>query len=340
MWASTATEYPADSFDEKINFGQMLKRQGVKRSARVEALWRDGGVDQVLIFDNPTAKEVKPPILFSEGHALPMGVLPYKEGAIVIEGERLKYLADTNGDNRADEVTLLADGFGAQDTHTGAHGLKYMPGDWVTVINGVLNWGDVVDSSGKMTTFDRTGVAYIRPDGGDFHVVQKGFQNIWGFHLDVEGKTWMHEANNIGYPLAPFYEHFGVPMTTAKELLYRDYMTLYPPLGNVNLEGTSLSGLERSEGALGGSGRRFSRRVAELLLHCSPITTEDPCIVSDAATGSKLRAQAWSGSVDLEGSELPSHRSGVWSGRLPLYRRLVQSGDLTQRGAAGSPDAE
>ena len=252
MWASTATEYPADSFDEKINFGQMLKRQGVKRSARVEALWRDGGVDQILIFDNPTAKRVKPPILFSEGHAMPMGVLPYQDGAIVIEGERLKYLADTNGDDRADEVTLLADGFGAQDTHTGAHGLKYMPGDWITIINGVLNWGDVVDASGTMTTFDRTGVAYIRPDGQDFHVVQKGFQNIWGFLLDVEGKTWMHEANNVGYPLAPFYEHFGVPMTTAKELLYRDYMTLYPPLGNVNLEGSSLSGLERSEDLVGG----------------------------------------------------------------------------------------
>ena len=252
MWASTASEYPADSFGENTNFGQMLKREGLKPSARVEALWRDGGVDQILVFDNPTAKKVNRPILFSEGHAMPMGVLPYKDGAIIIDGVRLKYLADNNGDDRADEVTLLADGFGTQDTHTGAHGLKYMPGDWVTIINGVLNWGDIVDASGKTTPFEGTGVAYVRPDGRDFHVVQKGFQNIWGFHHGVEGKTWMHEANNLGYPLAPFYEHLAYPMTTPKELLYRDYMTLYPPLGNIDLEGSSLSGLERSEDLVGG----------------------------------------------------------------------------------------
>ena len=179
MWAATASEYPADSFDEKIGFWQMMKKQGVKPSQRVLDLWEKGGIDEILVFPNPTAQKPKKPILFGGGRALPMGVLPYKNGAIVIEGPRLLFLEDTDGDMQADKKTVLAEGFGAQDTHTGAHGLKFMPGGWISVINGVLCWGDIKDSSGKVTKFDHTGIAYIRPDGTDFHIASTGFQNIW-----------------------------------------------------------------------------------------------------------------------------------------------------------------
>lgn len=270
LWACTASEYPADSLDESVPFRDALEGLGVQRSERVARLWRDGGIDQILIFDNPTAAplEVASPIIFSSGHAMPTGVLPYKDGVIVVEGERLKYLADTDGDERADRITLLADGFGAQDTHTGAHGLKYMPGDWVVILNGVLNWGDVRDASGKTVKFHRSGAAYIRPDGRDFKVVQKGFQNIWGFHLGIEGDTWLHEANNIGYPTTPFYEHLSAPMTTSEEDFYRDYMALYPPSSSIDLEGTALSGLTRSDDLAGGFPPEWQNRF--LIAHPSP----------------------------------------------------------------------
>jgi len=270
MWACTASEYPADSLDESVPFRDALEGLGVQRSERVARLWREGGIDQILIFDNPTAapQEVASPIIFSSGHAMPTGVLPYKNGVIVVEGERLKYLADTDGDERADRITLLADGFGVQDTHTGAHGLKYMPGDWVVILNGVLNWGDVRDASGRTVKFHRSGAAYIRPDGRDFKIVQKGFQNIWGFHLGIEGDTWLHEANNIGYPTTPFYEHLSAPMTTSEEDFYRDYMALYPPSSSIDLEGTSLSGLTRSDDLVGGFPPEWQTRF--LIAHPSP----------------------------------------------------------------------
>jgi|GEM_PF-1693521 len=269
MWACTASEYPADSFDSKLNFGQMMKKQGVKPTQRVLDLWEKGGIDEVLIFPNPTAQNPKKPILFGGGRALPMGILPYKNGAIVIEGPRLLFLEDTDGDNQADKKTVLAEGFGAQDTHTGAHGLKFLPGGWVSVINGVLCWGDVKDRSGKVTKFDHTGIAYIRPDGTDFHIAATGFQNIWGFYLGKNGQPWIHEANNAGYPIVPYYEKTVFPMSTPASNFYRDYMLPFPPTQNgVNLEGTALSGIEKSDDLVNGFPKEWQDRF--LIAHPMP----------------------------------------------------------------------
>jgi putative membrane-bound dehydrogenase-like protein len=273
MWACTASEYPADSFGEKVKFGQMLKKQGVKPSQRVMDLWEKGGIDQVLLFEDATSKSPSDPKVFGAGRALPMGVLPYKNGVIVIEGPRLLFLEDTNGDLMADRKTVLAEGFGAQDTHTGAHGLKFMPGNWVTVKNGLLCWGDVKDSSGKVTSFDRSSIAYIRPDGTEFHKATSGFQNIWGFYMDKEGQSWMHEANNGGYPIAPYYEKTAYPMSAPRKNFLRSYMAAFPPTVGpgdkpVNLEGTALSGLERSDDLVGGFPAEWQKRF--LIAHPMP----------------------------------------------------------------------
>ena len=273
LWACTASEYPADAFGANTNFRQMLDKKGVKMDQRVIDLWEKGGIDEVLIFPNPTAKSPGKPVLFAGGRALPMGVLPYKNGVLVIEGPRLLFLEDTNGDNLADEKTILAEGFGAQDTHTGAHGLKYMPGNWVTILNGVLCWGNIKDRSGKVTPYDRSGVAYIRPNGYDFHIASKGFQNIWGFYIGKNGQTWMHEANNVGYPLAPYYEKTAYPMTTPKKDFYREYMLPFPPtVGEkdkpVDLEGSALSGLEKSDDLENGFPEEWQKRF--LVAHPMP----------------------------------------------------------------------
>lgn len=269
MWACTASEYPADSFDEKANFGQMMRKQGIKPSKRVLELWEKGGIDEVLVFPNPTAQNPKKPILFGGGRALPMGVLPYKNGAIVVEGPRLLFLEDTDGDMQADKKTVLAEGFGAQDTHTGAHGLKFMPGGWVSILNGVLCWGDIKDKSGKVTKFEHSGIAYIRPDGTDFHIASTGFQNIWGWYLGKNGQAWIHEANNVGYPIAPYYEKTAYPMTTPAKVFYRDYMLPFPPTAKrVNLEGTALSGIEKSDDLVNGFPKEWQDRF--LIAHPMP----------------------------------------------------------------------
>ena len=232
MWASTASEYPADEFNH-ATFDDIINNRNLTYNKHAQKLWKDGGIDQILIFPNPTAKNPSKPLIFSSNRALPMGVLPYKTGAIIIEGRNLLLLQDTDGDNKADSTKVLASGFGVQDTHTGAHGLKYMPGNWVTVINGILNWGDVKDADGKITNFARTGIALIKPDGTQFHITTKGFQNIWGFYQNKVGKTWMHEANNLGFPLVPYYEQMSYWMSAPGNNRLKKYMTYFPKVSPI-----------------------------------------------------------------------------------------------------------
>ena len=267
MWASTASEYPADEFKDGASWGDIVgKRTNI--SPKVKQLWEKGGIDQILIIENPTNNNKKKIHIFSEKRALPMGVLPYKNNsAIIIEGKNLLLLEDKNQNNKADKTTVLAHGFGKQDTHTGAHGLKYMPGDWVTVINGLLCWGDVTDSGGNVTKFDRTTIAYIKPNGRDFHIVAKGFHNIWGFYQDKVGQGWIQEANNTGYPIAPYYEQMKY-FCFMKEVQLRPYTTLYPELTNISLEGSSLSGVEKSDDISGGFPEKWQEMF--LLAHPTP----------------------------------------------------------------------
>ena len=265
LWASTASEYPADEFKDGANWSDIINKRTVV-SDSVKKLWQEGGVDQILIIENPTKNQKKKIIPFSSKRVLPMGVLPYKNNsAIIIEGKKLLLLEDKNKDNQADKTTVLAYGFGKQDTHTGAHGLKYMPGDWVTVINGLLCWGNVTDSEGKRTNFDRTTIAYIKPNGKRFHVVAKGFHNIWGFYQDKVGQGWLQEANNVGYPIAPYYEQMKY-FCFMREVQLRPYTTSYPKLTNISLEGSSLSGIEKSDDLSGG----FPKKWQELFLVAHP----------------------------------------------------------------------
>ncbi len=85
MWANTATEYPLD---------------GNESPERAKELYQRGGKDRVLIFDTPTQPGRQKPRTFADGMAMPMGILPFKEGAIVGQGPDIFFLRDTNATAR------------------------------------------------------------------------------------------------------------------------------------------------------------------------------------------------------------------------------------------------
>jgi len=66
MWTMTALEYPLDANEA---------------GAEAKALFARGGRDRVLIFDTPTAAGPQKPRTFAEGLVMPLGMLPYKDGA-------------------------------------------------------------------------------------------------------------------------------------------------------------------------------------------------------------------------------------------------------------------
>ena len=115
-WSSTALEYPVDANENP---------------AAAEALYKSKARDKVIVFDKPFAPGVQQPRTYADGLAIPEGVLPYKDGAVVQHGHDVVFLRDTDGDGKADKREVLLTGFGVQDSHLFPHQFTRAPWGWL-----------------------------------------------------------------------------------------------------------------------------------------------------------------------------------------------------------------
>ncbi|MCE9595166.1 MAG: hypothetical protein K8S98_13350, partial [Planctomycetes bacterium] len=229
MWAITASEYPQD---------------GNENPAAAE-LYAKGGADQVLVFDTPTAPGRQTPRVFAEHLAMPMALLPWKRGVLIGHGPEILFLDDTDGDGRADTREVVLSGFGIEDSHLMPHRFVRGPGDWIYVAQGAFNHSMVKTKSGALVPFDQCKLARFQPDGSAFEVVGVGLNNIWGIVLDRSGEMWIQEANDLGYPVVPFFR--GASYPGIGDHKQRPYSPWQPALAEFQMGGTGLSGLARSE---------------------------------------------------------------------------------------------
>ncbi|MCZ6597451.1 MAG: hypothetical protein O7B99_07430, partial [Planctomycetota bacterium] len=229
MWAVTAVEYPVDG----------------NETPEALELYRRGGRDRVLVFDTPTAPGRQTPRTFADGLALPLAILPYRDGALVGHGPDVLFLRDTDGDGRADVREVVLTGFGIQDSHLLPHRFTRGPGGWIYVAQGAFNESDVRAGDGTVTEFDKCKVGRFKPDGSRFELVGVGLNNIWGFVIDRLGRFFVQEANDLGYPVVPF--HLGASYPGIGSHRFRPYSPWQPPLADFRVGGTGLSGLALSE---------------------------------------------------------------------------------------------
>jgi len=262
MWVTTAGDYPLDANEQP---------------AQAAALYAEGGHDNVLIFDTPWASGVQKPRVWAgleasrtanvgSGEpqqnedatsdvrrsvfalAMPMGVLPYKDGAILQHGTDLIFFRDTDGDGRADTKELLLTGFGIQDSHLMPHGFRRGPGDWIYFAQGAFNTSNVKTKEGPVVEAKHCKLMRMKPDGSQFEIVGWGLNNIWGFVIDPRGGMWVQEANDLGYPVAPF--DIGICYPGIGDDKSKPYAPFMPPPKKMNdctMGGTGLSGLALNE---------------------------------------------------------------------------------------------
>lgn len=234
LWTTTALEYPVDA------------NESPEASRR---LFEAGGRDKVLVVDAPWAAKPSPPRVFADGLAIPLGVLPYRDGAFVQYGPEIRFYRDTNGDGRADGFEIVLEGFGVQDSHLFPHQFTRVPGDWILLAQGLFNTSLVKRPGGKPfadgTTevpFTECKLARMRPDGSSFETLTGGPNNIWGLTISRDGETWLQEANDMGFPIAPYEPGSRYPSRDSNRL--RPYQPMMPaPLGPAQMGGTGLSGL-------------------------------------------------------------------------------------------------
>ncbi len=245
MWSMTALEYPVDGNEQKV---------------ASDALFAAGGRDKVVVFDAPYAAPAPgraavttPPRVFAEGLVMPLGLLPYKDGAFVQYGADIRFYRDTNSDGRADRHDVILTGFGTQDSHLFPHQFLRQPGGQIFVAQGLFNYSKVVRPGGQAFADGSTEVAFnqcklgrFAPDGSSFESLTAGPNNIWGLVTSREGETFIQEANDIGYPVIPYEP--GVWVATASKDRLRPYQPLMPPpLPPAQMGGTGLSGLALAE---------------------------------------------------------------------------------------------
>ena len=251
-WSSTAFEYPVDANE---------------MPAAAEALYQSHARDKVIIFDQPFAAGVHQPRTFADGLAIPEGVLPYKDGAIVQHGHDIVFLRDTKGTGKADQREVLLSGFGVQDSHLFPHQFTRAPGGWFWLAQGAFNNGKVKTSKGEVVEFPSTRMARFRPDGSFFEPTSVGPCNIWGLVLTGEGECFIQEANDYGYPVMPFHEYAWYP--GCADRLAKSYQPPFPVQApDFRMGGTGLSGLALSDKGIWPAG------FDEVMYLANPITSK------------------------------------------------------------------
>jgi putative heme-binding domain-containing protein len=234
LWTTTALEYPLDA------------NEAPEASRR---LFAEGGRDKVLVIDDPWAAKPAPPRVFATGLAMPLGVLPWRDGALVQYGSEIRFYRDTDGDGRADGHETVLEGFGVQDSHLLPHQFTRAPGGWILLAQGLFNTSVVRRPGGRPfadgateVRFDACKLGRFRPDGAAFEPLTAGPNNIWGLTIARSGATWLQEANDIGYPIFPYEP--GVLVSTGSRDRLRPYQPMMPPpLAPAQMGGTGLSGL-------------------------------------------------------------------------------------------------
>jgi putative membrane-bound dehydrogenase-like protein len=259
LWTTTALEYPVD---------------GNENPAAADALYASKAKDKVVVFDrdpkSPTGYASKPRV-FAEGLAIPLGVLPYKNGCYVQHGHDIAFLSDTDGDGKADKREVILTGFGVQDSHLFPHQFTRAPGGWIWMAQGAFNYSKVRrpdDPPEKAVKFDQTRMARFRPDGSGFDITSNGPCNIWGLVIDGLGQTWIQEANDFGYPVMPFHEYGNYPGCSNAQ--WKSYAPEFPGTARGwSMGGTGLSGLGLSDATGGWPGA-----YANVMYVANPITRQ------------------------------------------------------------------
>jgi putative membrane-bound dehydrogenase-like protein len=231
LWTMTALEYPVDANEAP----EVAK-----------ALYASIAKDKVLVIDKPFGPGPHQPRVFAEGLAIPLGILPYKDGVYVQHGPNIDFLRDTDGDGKADKKETILSGFGVQDSHLFPHQFTRAPGNWIWMAQGAFNYGKVKTSKGVEQQFDQTRMAKFRYDGSDFDITSQGPCNIWGLVLKANGEAFIQEANDYGYPMMQFHEYANYPGCSDGQM--KSYAPIFPGAApDFQMGGTGLSGLALSD---------------------------------------------------------------------------------------------
>ncbi|MCA9213169.1 MAG: VCBS repeat-containing protein [Planctomycetales bacterium] len=192
LWVSSSVEYPFGAQEGKT------------------------GRDTIKIFEDAdndgTFETVK---TFADDLDIPIGLLPYKNGAICFSIPNIWYFEDTDGDDRADKRTIL---YGPFDTTRDRHGMcnafVRASDGWVYACHGFSNNSQVAGADGHSVTMRSGNVFRFRLDGSRIEHFAHGQVNPFGMTIDRWGDIFTADCHTKPINLVlhkGYHESFGAP---------------------------------------------------------------------------------------------------------------------------------
>ncbi len=208
MWAVETNDYPNVVLPDSV--------PGQDRILILEDVNRDGLADRVKVF--------------ADGLNLATSLAFANGGLIVGQAPHMLFLRDTNGDDKADEKTILFTGFPRGDTHGTISNLRY---GMDNLIWGSVGYNGYRGTVGK-TTYVRGqfGAGYFRfpGDGSDLEYVARTSNNTWGVAMTednfVFGSTANSRPSNFVHIPLRYYRGMGARDTVLPDIA--DRLDVFP----------------------------------------------------------------------------------------------------------------
>jgi len=152
---------------------------------------KPGGVIKMLTDENGDGICDKAAV-FAEGIPYPTGIFPWRDGVIVAASPHILFLADKDGDGRADERTILFTGFTEGNQQHRINGFDWGLDGWLYGANGDSG-GSIRSNVERGTPVSISGRDFrFRPDTGEFE--PESGQTQFGRHRDDWG-NWFGNNN-------------------------------------------------------------------------------------------------------------------------------------------------
>jgi putative heme-binding domain-containing protein len=176
--------------------------------------WKPGDPkpqDKIVILEDLDGDGVadKSTVFYDKLHC-PTGFEFHKGGVLVVDQPRILFLKDTNGDDKADEVTHVSDGWATEDTH-------HTIGAWESSHTGRINMLEGVAMStatetpwGPFRNFGSSGNYTLDPRTGKVtHFNTPGYGNPWCYVYNEWGQGFCGDGTGAA-------QHWDTPLSGAQ----------------------------------------------------------------------------------------------------------------------------
>ncbi|MCB0666968.1 MAG: ThuA domain-containing protein [Saprospiraceae bacterium] len=198
LWLLESRDYP-----NEIN---LEDGQGNDRIKILEDTDGDGRADKFTIFADHLS--VPTSMVFANG------------GVVVSQAPHFLFLKDTDGDDVADEKSILFSGWGTFDTHAGPSNLQY---GFDNKIWGVVGYSSFEGTVGEESHSFRQGTYRFEPDGSALEFMGATSNNTWGLGFTEAFDVLISTANNthsafFGIPERYFNGVEGLKIKSVKKI--------------------------------------------------------------------------------------------------------------------------